>query len=103
MILKARPPDRDQQGVAGHLIRRDSADSFIDQNPEMLDANIVMTHYSADVLYSVATLQDGRRTDTLAILPLWRVPQAAVLPNDVSLLPIQLNSRILVLPVRSIS
>ena len=30
----------------------DSADAFIDQNPEMLDSNIMMTHYSAEVLFS---------------------------------------------------
>lgn len=30
----------------------DSADSFIDQNPQMLDAKIMMTHYSAEVLFS---------------------------------------------------
>lgn len=29
-----------------------SADQFIDQNPEMLDSNIMMTHYSADLLFS---------------------------------------------------
>ena len=48
MILKARPPDCSQLGVAG----QDSAESFIDQNPEMLDSNIMMTHYSAEVLFS---------------------------------------------------
>ncbi len=31
---------------------QDSADSFIEQNPEMLDAKIMMTHYSAEVLFS---------------------------------------------------
>ena len=30
----------------------DSADSFIDQNPMMLDSKIMMTHYSAEVLFS---------------------------------------------------
>ena len=30
----------------------ESADSFINQNPEMLDSRIMMTHYSADVLVS---------------------------------------------------
>ena len=30
----------------------DSADSFIEQNPEMLDSKIMMTHYSAEVLFS---------------------------------------------------
>jgi hypothetical protein len=30
----------------------ESADSFIDQNPEMLHSNIMMTHYSAEVLFS---------------------------------------------------
>ena len=29
-----------------------SADSFIDQNPAMLDSKIMMTHYSAEVLFS---------------------------------------------------
>lgn len=29
-----------------------SADDFIDKNPEMLDKNIMMTHYSAEVLFS---------------------------------------------------
>lgn len=29
-----------------------SADAFIDQNPEMLDAKIMMTHYSAELLFS---------------------------------------------------
>lgn len=29
-----------------------SADSFIDANPQMLDSNIMMTHYSAEVLFS---------------------------------------------------
>jgi len=33
----------------------ESADSFIDQNPEMLDSNIMMTHYSAEVLFSDET------------------------------------------------
>ncbi len=32
--------------------KSDSADSFIDQNLIMLDANIMMTHYSAKVLFS---------------------------------------------------
>ena len=31
---------------------QDSADSFIEQNPEMLDSKIMMTHYSAQVLFS---------------------------------------------------
>ncbi len=30
----------------------DSADSFIDQNPIMLDAKIMMTHYSTGLLFS---------------------------------------------------
>lgn len=30
----------------------DSADSFIEQNPKMLDAKIMLTHYSAEVLFS---------------------------------------------------
>ncbi len=30
----------------------DSADQFIDQNPEMLDSNIMMTHYSTELLFS---------------------------------------------------
>jgi hypothetical protein len=30
----------------------DSADSFIDQNPLLLDADIMLTHYSAQVLFS---------------------------------------------------
>jgi hypothetical protein len=30
----------------------DSADSFIDQNPMMLDTSIMMTHYSAELLFS---------------------------------------------------
>ncbi len=29
-----------------------SADSFIEQNPKMLDSKIMMTHYSAEVLFS---------------------------------------------------
>ncbi len=29
-----------------------SADDFIDKNPEMLDTNIMLTHYSAEVLFS---------------------------------------------------
>lgn len=29
-----------------------SADDFIDKNPEMLDKSIMMTHYSAEVLFS---------------------------------------------------
>ncbi|MCH7639980.1 MAG: hypothetical protein IH855_11050 [Bacteroidetes bacterium] len=48
MILKARPPDCDQRGVTG----QDSAESFIEQNPELLDSKIMMTHYSAEVLIS---------------------------------------------------
>jgi hypothetical protein len=30
----------------------ESADSFIDQNPRLLDSKIMMTHYSAEVLFS---------------------------------------------------
>ena len=30
----------------------ESSDAFIEQNPEMLDAKIMMTHYSAEVLFS---------------------------------------------------
>ena len=30
----------------------ESADVFIDQNPEMLDSKIMLTHYSAEVLFS---------------------------------------------------
>ena len=30
----------------------ESADSFIEQNPDMLDAKIMMTHYSAEVIFS---------------------------------------------------
>ncbi len=30
----------------------ESADSFIEQNPKMLDSKIMMTHYSAEVLFS---------------------------------------------------
>lgn len=30
----------------------DSADEFIDRNPQLLDTNIMMTHYSAEVLFS---------------------------------------------------
>lgn len=30
----------------------DSADSFIDNNPKMLDTQIMMTHYSAGLLFS---------------------------------------------------
>ena len=30
----------------------DSADTFIDNNPIMLDKNIMMTHYSAELLFS---------------------------------------------------
>ena len=29
-----------------------SADEFIDRNPEMLDTKIMMTHYSAEILFS---------------------------------------------------
>jgi hydrogenase maturation factor HypF (carbamoyltransferase family) len=29
-----------------------SADDFIDQNPELLDSKIMLTHYSAEVLFS---------------------------------------------------
>ena len=29
-----------------------SADGFIEQHPEMLDSNIMLTHYSAEVLFS---------------------------------------------------
>ena len=29
-----------------------SAESFIDTNPKMLDSKIMMTHYSAEVLFS---------------------------------------------------
>lgn len=32
--------------------RADSADAFIDANPTMLDSRIMMTHYSADLLFS---------------------------------------------------
>ena len=31
---------------------QDSADWFIEHNPEMLDSKIMMTHYSAEVLFS---------------------------------------------------
>ena len=30
----------------------DSADEFIEQHPEVLDSKIMMTHYSAEVLFS---------------------------------------------------
>ena len=30
----------------------ESAEAFIDQNPRMLDSKIMMTHYSADVIFS---------------------------------------------------
>ena len=30
----------------------ESAESFIDQHPEMLDSKIMLTHYSAEVLFS---------------------------------------------------
>lgn len=30
----------------------ESAESFIEQNPRMLDAKIMMTHYSAEVIFS---------------------------------------------------
>lgn len=30
----------------------ESADAFIDQNPQMLDAKIMLTHYSAEVIFS---------------------------------------------------
>lgn len=30
----------------------DSADGFIDRNPQILDARIMLTHYSAEVLFS---------------------------------------------------
>lgn len=29
-----------------------SADAFIDQHPEVLDSNIMLTHYSAGLLFS---------------------------------------------------
>lgn len=32
--------------------RSESADDFIDQHPQMLDSKIMMTHYSAGVLFS---------------------------------------------------
>lgn len=32
----------------------DGADSFIEQHPQMLDSKIMMTHYSAEVLFSPA-------------------------------------------------
>lgn len=32
--------------------RSESADDFIDQNPQMLDSKIMMTHYSAGLLFS---------------------------------------------------
>jgi hypothetical protein len=44
-----------------HFMNRDqgsiSADQFIDQNSDMLDSKIMMTHYSAEVLFS----DDARR------------------------------------------
>lgn len=30
----------------------DSADGFIDQNPDILDSNVMLTHYSAETLFS---------------------------------------------------
>lgn len=35
----------------------DSANAFIAQNPSMLDSNIMLTHYSADVLFSETARQ----------------------------------------------
>lgn len=35
-----------------HTEQSESADDFIDQNPDMLDSGIMMTHYSAEVLFS---------------------------------------------------
>jgi len=35
-----------------HTESSSSADSFIGQHPEMLDSKIMMTHYSAEVLFS---------------------------------------------------
>jgi hypothetical protein len=32
--------------------KANSAESFIEQHPEMLDSKIMMTHYSAEVLFS---------------------------------------------------
>ena len=36
----------------GQTEQADSADSFIDQHPELLDTQIMLTHYSAAVLFS---------------------------------------------------
>lgn len=33
-------------------IESDSADGFIDKNPDMLDSNIMLSHYSARILFS---------------------------------------------------
>jgi hypothetical protein len=34
------------------------ADAFIDANPELLDSKIMLSHYSADLLFSTAARQD---------------------------------------------
>jgi hypothetical protein len=39
-------------------VKSESADDFIEQNPVMLDSKIMLTHYSAEVLFS----NEARRT-----------------------------------------
>lgn len=46
----------------------ESADSFIDQNPIMLDAKIMNTHYSTDLLYSDAA-REGFAEPDLSPIP----------------------------------
>ena len=40
------------QHFMSHTEESKSADIFIDKNPEMLDSKIMMSHYSAEVLFS---------------------------------------------------
>lgn len=40
------------QHFMNHTEESESADVFIDKNPEMLDSKIMMSHYSAEVLFS---------------------------------------------------
>lgn len=44
-----------------------SADDFIDQNPDLLDANIMLTHYSHDLLFSAPARQAFVQPDLDAI------------------------------------
>jgi hypothetical protein len=44
----------DHGGTAfhGNTLSSESSDVFIEKNPRMLDSKIMMTHYSAEVLFS---------------------------------------------------